>query len=141
MDSIYNRLLAATQDAYDHFVASPTRPPVHVLTVVEKLQTELEVPADGKWNGVTDVRALLMRNAARARAGWPHDTGHLTDVRAVQHVVDSVPDGIWGSQSQRALVAWIKSVQRILGVTADGAWGPTTDDKFLRLRKQHLNNF
>lgn len=141
MDKIYGKLLKATQDAYDHFRVNPTRPPVHQLTMVQQVQNSLEVPDDNKWGSGTDHRALLMRNAARARVGYPNNTGVLTDVVTVQRIIDTPADGQWGPNSQKALVAWVKEEQHILGVTSDGRWGPGTDNAFLTLRKQHLNNF
>lgn len=141
MDKMYGQLLKATQDAYDHFVASPTRPPVHVLTVVERLQSALEIPTDGKWGQVTDIRAVMMRNAARAHAGWPHNVQSSINVRTVQNVIDTTADGAWGPNSQRALVAWIKGVQHILGVVTDGAWGSGTEAAFVKLRTKYLNHF
>lgn len=141
MDSIYGKLLAATQASYDHFVANPTRPPVHTLTEVQKIQLALEVADDNKWGSGTDRVALMMRDASRAHAGWPHNVQSSIDIRHVQNIIDTKPDGAWGPNSQRALVTWIKETQRILGVASDGSWGSGTDSAFLTLRKNHLNKF
>jgi hypothetical protein len=108
---------------------------------VERVQKALEVPADNKWGKATDFRAIMMRDASRAHAGWPHNVAASIDVRTVQRIIDTTPDGDWGPNSQRALVSWIKGFQHLLGVTPDGAWGNDTDAEFIRLRHKWLNNF
>lgn len=142
MDDIAHRLLVATDLSYEHFsqTASPVKPP-RVLTVVERVQKALEVSADNKWGKATDFRAIMMRDASRAHAGWPHNVAASIDVRTVQRIIDTTPDGDWGPNSQRALVSWIKGFQHLLGVTPDGAWGNDTDAEFIRLRHKWLNNF
>ena len=136
MDSIYGRLLKATQLAYEHFVGQvdPTPAPAHG-DKVKALQRALEVDDDGKWGPATDHRALLMRNTARNPNGRP------ADVRTAQQIVDTNADGWWGPKSRAALTNWVRVVQRILGVRDDGMWGPVTDQAFLQLRHDHLNNY
>lgn len=108
---------------------------------VRHIQSALEVNADGLWGPTTDQVALLMRAAARAHAGYPHNVNVSFYIKAAQRIVDTVDDGIWGPNSQSHLVNWIKSFQHALGVTADGQWGPRTDAAFLVARKRNLNNF
>jgi hypothetical protein len=104
------------------------------------LQVLLEVGADGLWGTATDVWAMRMRTAARAKAGAPRVVKPF-NVALVQRVIDTTPDGVWGPRSQAALVAWVKSCQRLLGVSADGAWGPATDAAFFKLRTNNRNKF
>lgn len=131
MDSVYNQLLKAVQDAYHHFTATV------VPQSLQGFQSLLEVPTTGKWDEVTEHRALLMRNAARAKCGYPNNTGVLQEVRTVQAVADTKVDGDWGPKSQAGLVAWVNQMQSFLKVRRDGAWGPGTDDAYLRFRKSH----
>lgn len=140
MDKIYDKVLAAAQAAYDHFRVNPTRPPVHHLTEVQQIQRALEVADDNHWGPATDARALMLRTASRAHVGFPHNTAGQFDVRAVQNVIDTTPDGAWGPNSQKALVAWVKETQHILGVASDGRWGPGTDGAYLELRKRSLGH-
>lgn len=107
------------------------------LNKVQKIQRRLEVSRDGKWGPRTDARALMMRTAARSRAGRPN-IKKAFDVREVQRVVDTPADGIWGPKSQDKLHQWIKSLQRVLGVPANGYWNARTDREFLKFRKNHI---
>lgn len=142
MDSIYNRLLVATDESYQHFlkVDTPVKKP-RILTVVERMQKALELHADNKWGPTTDHRALLMRAAALTHVGYPRNQHLDFDVHMVQRVIDCNPDGFWGPISQRHLVSWVKGFQHLLDVTPDGAWGNATDGAFIRLRHRWLNNF
>lgn len=110
-------------------------------TKTKRLQAVLEVTQDGLWGKDTDARALRLRAAARAHAGWPRNVKVSFNIKDAQKVIDTPADGIWGPNSQRALVAWVKTCQRALGVSADGQWGPATDNAFLTLRKNNLNKF
>lgn len=110
-------------------------------TKVHNIQVGLEVTADGKWGAQTDYRALLMRDASRAHAGYPHNVARHFDIRVAQGVIDTKVDGVWGPKSQAALVEWVRQFQHMLGVSSDGKWGPETDTTFLTLRKQNLNKF
>jgi len=107
----------------------------------KRIQAALEVERDGYWGRLTDVRAVRMRTAARAKAGYPKPVKKSFNVTDVQRIIDTGIDGVWGQKSQDALVRWIKDFQRILGVTPDGQWGPRTDNAFLTARKINLNNF
>jgi hypothetical protein len=106
-----------------------------------RVQDALEVTKDGEWGSKTDARATRLRAAARAHAGYPKNTPWTFNIRDVQDVIDTRIDGVWGPNSQAALVKWIKYMQAILGVEIDGKWGPATDNAFLKLRAQNLNNF
>lgn len=141
MDSIFNRLLVATDESYNHFskTSTPTAP-VRVLTMVQRIQKALEVAADNHWGAVTDARALTMRAAAVTHAGYPNNKPAHFDIHAVQRIIDVAPDGIWGPKSQAALVSWIKGFQHVLGVQADGAWGSASDGAFIRARHDYLNH-
>lgn len=139
LDSIFDKIVAAVQASYEYFTQHhPTPAPV---PTVAQLQQQLKVDVDGKWGKVTDARALLLRAAARTHAGWPHNSPQHFDIREVQRVIGTKADGIWGRQSQAALVLWIHRVQHILEVVVDGDWGPATDHAYLVLRKKSLNNF
>lgn len=107
----------------------------------KRVQAALEVERDGYWGRKTDVRAVRMRTAARAKAGYPKAVEYDFNVTDVQRIIDTGIDGIWGPKSQTALIRWIKEFQHVLGVTADGQWGPRTDNAFLTARKNNLNNF
>lgn len=114
----------------------PTKPqPVgkYDRAKTRSLQVLLEVaPKDGLWGSGTDSAALRMRAAAR---------GSRSSIRFVQAVINTAVDGIWGPNSQRALVAWVRKVQALVGVTADGVWGPNTDRAFMAFRANNLNKF
>lgn len=109
--------------------------------LVRAIQATLEVKADGQWGQNTDTRALRLRNAARAKAGYPRHVKAPFSIRDVQVVVDTTVDGVWGPRTQAGLVHWIKQMQHVLGVTADGQWGPKTDNAFLAARKKYHNNY
>lgn len=115
--------------------AKPAEPkqPSPDPAAVKRLQSMLEIPADGKWGDGTDQWAIRLRTAARG-------TGPF-NVRAVQAVIDVTQDGAFGPKSKDALAAWVKSLQRLLGVTADGDWGPATDKAFLALRAANKGRF
>lgn len=108
---------------------------------VKKYQKLLEVSADGDWGPKTDARAKRLRNAARAKVGWPKKVKIGFDVEDVQAVIDTPVDGDWGPNSQDALVRWVKELQKIVGVKPDGEWGPKTDNAFLSFRKRNLNKY
>lgn len=129
----YGRILRAAQAAYDQYHA-----PAPTLTKVQHFQQMIEVPTNNRWDHVTDHRAIVMRNASRAHSGYPHNVPTVVDVRTVQEIVDTKPDGVWGPNTQAALVTWIKGLQRLLGVGDDGKWGPGTDSAFLVFRRNHL---
>lgn len=137
MDSVYNQLLAEVQLWYNHFIGGGIQKPAVGESALQHLQEILEVPKTNKWDQATEARALLMRNAARAKSGYPNNTGILSDVKTVQRVVDTNADGAWGKNSQAKLVAWVKSVQTFLKLKNDGKWGPGTDEAYLRFRKSH----
>lgn len=118
-----------------------TTKPVKNPTLVKRIQAALEVKADGQWGANTDARALRMRTAARAKAGYPHHVKKAFSVRDVQAIVDTTVDGVWGPRSQAGLVHWIKQTQHVLGVSTDGQWGPKTDNAFLAARKKYHNNY
>jgi hypothetical protein len=123
-------------------VVKPNPPkPVPDRAEIARIQNLLKVTNDGYWGPNTDERALRMRNAARAKAGWPTNTNVGFNIKDVQYVIGTPQDGIWGPKSQAALITWIAKFQRELGVTADGEWGPNTDNAFLALRNQSLNNY
>lgn len=120
---------------------APRAKPVKNPSLVKHIQYTLEVKTDGQWGRNTDTRALRMRTAARAKAGYPRHVKKSFNVRDVQAIVDTSVDGVWGPRSQQRLVLWIKQIQRALGVTADGSWGPKTDNAFLAARKKYHNNY
>ncbi len=138
MDSIYNRLLAETQAAYDHFTANPTRPPVKTLTVVDKIQLATESGVDNKWGDGTDHRVMNMRAAALAYTRGQHVA---FDVHMAQNIIDVKPDGDFGPLSKKALIVWIKDFQRILGTHQTGAWDPATDGALISVRGKYHNRF
>lgn len=140
MDKIYDQVLAAAQAAYDHFHGASPAPAVPTASTspVRSIQRALELDDDGKWGPATDHRARLMRAAARAHAGYPHNFPQQFEVATVQRVVDTNPDGVWGPKTQAALVTWLHGFQRILGVRADGEWGPTTEERFSAVRNRYL---
>ena len=108
---------------------------------VRALQGLLELTADGKWGSNTETWAMRMRAACKVHLGWPDKVDWPFREDLVQRVIDVEPDNIWGSQSQAALIAWLRKLQRVLGVSADGAWGPDTEKSFLRLRTANYNKF
>lgn len=107
------------------------------LPLTKRIQTALEVSADGIWGPGTDARAMRMRAAGMAGQSYPTNVG--ANVKDVQVVVDVTVDGIWGSATQAGLGNWIRAFQAILGVSADGAWGPKTDSRFVAVRKQNIS--
>lgn len=119
--------------------AAPLSPPSASYDVVltKRIQTALEVTADGIWGPGTDARAMRMRAAGMAGSSYPNNVG--ANVKDVQVVVDVNVDGLWGPATQAGLGAWVKSFQGILGVSADGAWGPRTDSRFVIVRKQNIS--
>lgn len=145
IQKILNSLISWAQKAYDYFVGKPAQPtapkPGADRALTKRVQTALEVTADGLWGSATDLRARQMRTAARSKTGYPKPTNETFDVRMVQGVIDTAVDGVWGPNSQRALEAWVKSFQSAIGVTPDGQWGPTSDTRFLKVRADNLNNF
>lgn len=136
IDSIYDRILHAAQQAYDHFHGQVVQQPVPI-SPVKPIQRALEVDDDGKWGPATDYRARLMRTASRAHAGYPHNFPGEFDIVVAQRILDVNPDGDWGPKTQAALVAWLNAFQHILGVRADGEWGPTTEDRFQKVRDRY----
>lgn len=119
----------------------PATKPVHDVHLVTAVQRALELVPTGKWDHNTDIWAVRMRTALRAHAGYPHNKVQPFNVKAVQGVIDVVQDGDWGPKSQAALVKWAHEYQKAIGVTADGQWGPGSDNKFLAVRRNNLNNF
>ena len=149
----YDKLLAEVVAAYEYFTKPkpPESPPVATPVVdrkpnsrpwiVKKHQRLLEIEQTGRWGPVTDARAILMRNAARAKAGWPVNVERDFDIETVQDVINTEIDGIWGPMSQAALENWIKAFQHHVGVSQDGIWGPNTDSKWILARKRHFMNY
>jgi hypothetical protein len=120
---------------------APRAKPVKNPGLVKRIQFTLEVKTDGQWGPTTDSRALTMRNAARALAGYPHHVKRPYNVRAMQAIVDTHVDGIVGPNTRARVVLWVKQMQRALGVTPDGQWGPKTDNAFLAARRRYHNNY
>jgi len=106
----------------------------------KRFQAHLRITADGLWGDTTDLRARRARTGALARAGFP-PTKEIHDVRALQELVGTKVDGVWGPDSQAKLHAWIEGVQTLLTVTRDGVWGSHTDSAFLQFRLANLNKF
>lgn len=115
----------------------PDRPDIKQIQLTKRIQTTLEVPADGIWGSVTDARARRMQAAARAHAGYPRKIPAKFDIRDVQRVIDTNVDGVWGSLSYISLIKWVKEFQTALGVTPDGQWGPKTNNAFLAAQKRN----
>jgi hypothetical protein len=136
VDSHYDEILHAAQQAYDHFHGAAPAPAI--TSPVRDIQRALEIDDDGSWGPATDHRALIMRAAARAHAGYPHNVLSTFDVATVQRIVDVKPDSDWGPKTQAALVVWISKLQRILGVRPDGSWGPATEARFNAVRNRYL---
>lgn len=110
--------------------------------LVKRVQRLLKMTeVDGKWGKDTDEVATLMRSAARATVGWPTRVAATYNKRTVQSIVGTTSDGVWGPRSQASTSMWVKRLQGVLGLTTDGEWGPKTDNKFLTVRKNNLNNF
>lgn len=118
----------------------PTKP-VPDTAKTKKIQTLLEVKADGQWGATTDNFAQLVRRAARNHVGYPKRVILNFNIKAVQRIIDTKDDGVFGSKSHLALVRWVKELQSVLGVTADGQWGPRTDNAYLAVRKRNLHNY
>lgn len=141
IDAMWSELCAEVVRQYDLFVnpVPPTpKPPVTLEGKVRAFQTLLEVTSDGKWSDLTDDRAQRMRAASMVYTY----AGRMTfDIKDVQKVIDTDVDGVWGSESQRKLEAWVPQVQRVLGVDDDGVWGEGTDNAFWSLRTQAYNKF
>lgn len=135
VDRHYDEILHLAQRAYDHFRGSTS---TGGGSIVRDIQRTLEVDVDGKWGTATDRRARLMRVACRAHAGYPRNHPSDFNITAVQRIIDTTPDGHWGPKSQAALVTWLHGFQRVLNVRADGEWGPATEDRFLKVRENHL---
>jgi hypothetical protein len=140
VDSVFDQILHAAQQAYDHFRGSAPAPatPSAPTNPVRDIQRALEVDADGHWGSATDHRARLMRAAARAHAGYPSNAPSTFDVATVQRIIDVTVDSRWGPKTQAALVVWINQFQHALGVRADGSWGPATEDRFNAIRNRYL---
>lgn len=117
----------------------PAPKPAVDRTKVRKVQALLEVGQDGGWGSITDTAAARMRTAAQAKCGYPANLPRAFNVTAVQRVINTGVDGVWGPKSQAALVRWIIAFQKVLGVKADGQWGPATDRAFVALRNASLN--
>jgi hypothetical protein len=124
-----------------HPVAKPVSHSTANRPLTMSIQHWLKVSPDGLWGPATDNMATLMRTAARAHAGYPHNAPHTFGVKTVQGIVGTKIDGIWGPKTQAALVRWIRKFQQTLVVGVDGKWGPRTDNAFLTIRKHNLNNF
>lgn len=108
---------------------------------VKAFQRLLGVGEDGKWGGKTDARAKLMQAAARTKSGHPRTLSFPFDIRTAQQVIGTSADGKWGTNSQKAMVKWVKEVQKELGVKIDGAWGRYTNNAFDRVRTQLRYNY
>ncbi len=127
-------------------VPVPSKPPVVVkpkpnTAETKKVQALLELPQNGRWDKLTDSLALTMQTAARAHAGFPKHIIKKFNIKPVQLIADTTPDGVWGPLSQASLNKWIKDFQRAFDLVPDGDWGPRTDNAFLAARKRNLNNF
>lgn len=121
---------------------STTPPPsTSGSSLVEKIQRSVEVNVDGKWGPKTDERVLRMRDASRAKSGWPSNISRSFNIKDVQSVIDTKVDGIWGPNSQAALVKWIREFQGVIGTPVDGKWGPKTNDKLLAHRRKYYNRY
>jgi N-acetyl-anhydromuramyl-L-alanine amidase AmpD len=145
VDAMWNELCAEVVRQYDEFTKAkpptPPQPPKPLSTIakVRTLQTALEVTSDGKWGDNTDDRAQRMRAAAYQLT---YAGRFRYDVRDVQKVLDTTPDGDAGPKTVAAMKSWIKGVQKnVLQVTDDGVWGPNTDKAFWALRTQAYNKF
>lgn len=117
----------------------PSVAPDRVMT--KAVQRVLRVSADGEWGSKTDAAAKLMRIAAKATVGSPKRVAAKYDVKAVQRIIGTTPDGKWDSKDQNAIAMWVKTFQQAVKSEVGGHWGPKTDNKFLAVRKQNLNNF
>lgn len=121
-----------------------TPEPQKTSTMVQKIQTHVEVVSDGKWGPNTDSRVMFMRAFARSKVGWPSNimfNAVESQVKMAQRVIDTPDDGVWGPNSQAAMVRWVLELQEIIRVSSDGIWGPSTDGKLLRLRRKYLANY
>ena len=105
------------------------------------IQKLLEVKQDGFWGTATDEVAKHIRNAFRAKIGWPKKAKVSFNVKTVQRVIDTDDDGVWGPNSQKALEVFAKQFQEALGVPNDAQWGPRSDNAFLSARKRNFNKF
>ncbi len=141
-----------TKNHYDHlhvwFFAgdyqAPKKATVAAATVsglIPKIQAAVEVEPDGMWGPKTDNNVMWMRQASRAKRGWPVNLDRTFDVEMVQAVIDTKVDGVWGPLSQAALVTWLKGFQDILDVVSDGYWGLKTDSRLLSLRRRYFNRY
>jgi hypothetical protein len=108
---------------------------------VLKFQTILRTPVDGVWGSKTDSRARCLRNASRAKAGFPKNVNIKFDIEGAQYIIGAKVDGVWGPKSQAALRLWISSFQRIAQLTVDGQWGPKTDNAFLTIRSKNYSTY
>lgn len=118
--------------------AKPRKPDTAKVKVIQKL---LKVTVDGDWGPYTDSRAQLMHKASWAHVGSPKHVPSKFDIRDVQLVIGTTRDGVWGFRSQASLALWVREMQSALGVPRDGEWGPITDNAYLVVRKQNLNNY
>lgn len=124
--------------------SAPSTPTQNTPLVVRKIQTHVEVNADGKWGPNTDSRVMFMRGVARSKAGWPANIPYSINteqMKMAQRVIDTPDDGVWGSNSQAAMLRWVRGMQERIGVAQDGQWGPRTDGKLLQLRRRYRNNY
>lgn len=131
----WDEFVKEAQLQYDKFVNPVTERPVpQTLSArVRAFQTLLEVTSDGKWGDLTDDRAQRMRAACMKHTY----AGRFTfDIRDVQKVIDTEPDGVWGKNSQAKLELWVPQAQRLIGVKDDGVWGEGTDAAFWEFRKR-----
>ena len=100
-----------------------------------RVQSLLEVTADGLWGVGTDARAQLMRAFAYSGNRNPGS------VRLVQGVINTAVDGQFGQNSVAALRAWVRQLQIVLPCGSDGGWGPVTEAAYQRLRGANLGRF
>lgn len=95
---------------------------------------------DGRWGADTEYRAARLRNVARNGNKMPAHTSKAT-ILLLQRIVDTTPDGDWGSASEAAMKKWVQGLQSFLGVTADGDWGTNTDSAYLAFRSANYMKF
>lgn len=106
--------------------------PVTVKPDVRKivsLQRLLHVAADGKFGAGT----LAAANAVIGKK--------LSNIKALQRVVGTTPDGQWGPKSEAARIRVLKGIQSLIGVVADGAWGPKSAAAWALFLKRNYNKF
>jgi hypothetical protein len=106
-----------------------TPKPLPAKPDIRAFQRALRAVPDNVWGEDTENRARAVRYASQL-----HGEAFPEGVRYAQAVVNTLIDGVWGTQSAAAHDATTARVQGAMGVKVDGIWGKVTDQAYLDLR-------